>query len=331
MSLARNTTQIMRNIRITSFGGPEVLKVASDTPIPTVSDSEVLIKVKAAGVNPVDTYIRQGTYGALPTLPYTPGQDVAGIVEKVGKDVNDFKVGDRVFTVRTVSGAYAEYATAISQYIGRLGDKLSFEEGAGIGVPYYTAYRALIIRAGGKAGENVLIHGASGAVGLASVQLAKSLGLTVIGTAGSQEGSKLVKDNGADYVFNHKDSDYTDQIMKTVPGGVDIILEMLSNVNLGKDLEIINQQGRIIVIGCRGTVEINPRLTMKKECIVTGMALMGAKESEWKQMRHAMEAGINYGWVKPHIGQTFSLEEANKAHDVVINNSGAQGKIILKI
>ncbi|ESO98916.1 hypothetical protein LOTGIDRAFT_187129, partial [Lottia gigantea] len=244
----------MRGISIKEFGGPEVLKINENLKVPQPNDDQLLIKVSAAGVNPVDTYIRSGSFPNSPSLPFTPGYDAAGVVEKVGKNVKNFKKGERVFTTCNFqgSGTYAEYVVANPIHVGHLGNKLSFEEGAGIGVPYYTAYKAFRILVGGKGGDTVLVHGASGAVGLASVQIAKSLGCTVIGTAGTEEGLKLVKANGADFVFNHREAGYEKKIKSCVPGGVTVILEMLANVNLAKDIDIINRKGRISLIGSRG-------------------------------------------------------------------------------
>lgn len=321
----------MRAIRVAKFGGPENLKLETNIPIPTPAANEVLIKVQAAGVNPVDTYIRSGTYSRVPTLPYTPGQDSAGVVEDVGPGVTKFQKGDRVLTMLTTSGTYAEYATANVQYVARLDEKLSFEQGAGLGVSYYTAYKALYFRAQAKPGETVLVHGASGAVGLAAVQIGKANGLRIIGTAGTKEGVELVKQNGADLVFNHREEGYQEQILKVVGGGVDIVLEMLANVNLQNDLNLVNFRGRIVVIGCRGSIEINPRLSMGKESSILGIALMTSTENEWTQMHAALEAGQKTGWLVPQVGKTYKLDDADKAQNDVINNTGTTGNLILKI
>ncbi|KAK6195301.1 hypothetical protein SNE40_000761 [Patella caerulea] len=322
----------MKGISVKKFGGPEVLTVDNNLPIPSFTDDELLIKVSAAGINPVDTYIRTGTFPDPPSLPYTPGLDAAGVVEKVGKNVKNFKVGDRVFTTCSQgSGTYAEYTVSSPLYVAHLGDTLSFEEGAGIGVPYYTAYKTLCILIRARAGETVLVHGASGAVGIASVQLAKSMGLKVIGTAGTPDGMKLVKDNGADFVFNHREEGYMNKITDAAPEGIDIILEMLANVNLDKDLEMIKLRGRIGIIGCRDEVKIAPVKIMFKECVVTGVILLHTTECEWREMHGALEAGIKYGWLKPHIGLKYPLAQAPKAHDTVINNAGTMGRIVLQI
>lgn len=156
----------MRAVRVFEFGGPEVLRLQADVPIPSPEDAQVLIKVHACGVNPVETYIRSGNYARKPALPYTPGSDVAGVIEGVGGRVTAFKKGDRVFTSATLSGGYADYAVAEADTVFPLSDKLSFSQGAAIAIPYFTAYRALFLKGHAKAGESVLIHGASGGVSI---------------------------------------------------------------------------------------------------------------------------------------------------------------------
>src|SRR6185295_15980220 len=193
----------MKSIRVHEFGGPDVLKL-EEIAQPQPQAGEVLVRVKAVGVNPYDTYMRAGTYGANnPTPPYTPGSDAAGTVELVGPGVTDLAVGDPVFTVRTISGAYAEFALCTRAQVHPLPARVSFAQGAGVWVPYATAYRALFQLAQSKPGETVLIHGASGGVGTAAVQWARSAGMTIIGTAGTEQGLELVKAEGADHVFNH--------------------------------------------------------------------------------------------------------------------------------
>lgn len=323
---------VMRAIRVHQWGGPEVLKVETSIPVPVPGDNQVLIKVHASGVNPVDTYIRSGAYARRPDLPYIPGSDAAGVVEAVGEKVTNFKKGDRAYSVRSISGAYCEFAVSDAEFTAHLSDKLTFAQGASLGVPYYTAYRALVTRAKIRPGETILIHGASGAVGLASVQLARVLGLHVLGTAGTAEGLKLVKANGASDIFNHKEDGYTAKIIAATGGeGPNVIIEMLSNVNLQHDLEMIKAQGRIVVIGCRGTVDINPRLMMGKESQILGVMLGGANAEEWKEMHAFLEAGAEEGWVKPHVGKEYRLEEAADAQRDVIENKGALGKLVLKL
>jgi len=193
----------MKAVYVREFGGPEVLKVETDVPVPTISETQVLIRVGSAGVNPVDTYIRMGLFANLPSLPYIPGRDGSGTVEKVGAKVTTTKVGDRVF-FSGASGSYAEFVACESHSVFRLADRLSFAQGAALGVPYFTAHRALFIKGKAKAGERVLVHGASGAVGLAACQMARAHGMTVVGTAGTPQGMELVKSNGAHLVFNHR-------------------------------------------------------------------------------------------------------------------------------
>ncbi|CAB1317643.1 unnamed protein product [Coregonus sp. 'balchen'] len=224
------TSKLMRAIRVSEFGGPSVLKLCSNIPLPNPGQKQVLIRVHACGVNPVETYIRSGTYARKPSLPYTPGTDVSGVVEAVGDGVQLLQAGDRVFTTATETGGYAEYTVVSEDCVYRLPDPLDYKQGAAIGIPYCTAYRALFHKAHAKAGETVLIHGASGGVGVAACQMARALGLRVLGTAGTPEGLELVLRNGAHQAFNHREEGYTSKIMDATKGqGVNVIVEMLSN------------------------------------------------------------------------------------------------------
>ncbi|CAK6441256.1 unnamed protein product [Pipistrellus nathusii] len=322
--------KLMRAIRVFEFGGPEVLKFQSDIAVPIPKDHQVLIKVHACGVNPVDTYIRSGSYSRKPLLPYTPGSDVAGVIEAVGENVSAFKKGDRVFTTGTISGGYAEFAVAADDTVYTLPEKLDFRQGAALGVPYFTAYRALLHSAHAKAGESVLVHGASGGVGLAACQIARAYGLKVLGTAGTEEGKNIVLQNGAHEVFNHREVNYIDKIKKSVgEKGINIILEMLANVNLSSDLNLLSYGGRVIVVGSRGPIEINPRDTMAKESSIIGVAMYSSTQEEFRQFAAALQAGMEVGWLKPVIGSQYPLEKAVQAHENIIHSSGATGKMIL--
>lgn len=320
----------MRAIRVSSFGGPEVLKLIADVPVPTVSKGQVLVKIGAAGVNPVDTYIRTGTYARKPTLPYTPGSDGAGVIHSVGEGVKQIKEGDRVFVCGSISGTYAEYALCNATSVNHLPESISFSQGAAIYVPYYTAYRALFQRLHAKAGETVLIHGASGGVGLAAVQLARAYGIKVIGTAGTSEGENAVKKAGASLVFNHRQDGYVQNILDATDGhGADVIVEMLANASLTKDLQLAAVKGRIGVVGNRGTIEINPRDTMAKESSIIGVMLGRATEEEKQEMTAAIMAGLQAGFLSPIVGREYQLSQAADSHRDIIESQGAKGKLVL--
>jgi NADPH2:quinone reductase len=319
----------VKAIRVHEFGGPEVLKL-EEGPDPQPGPGQVVVRLHAVGVNPVDTYIRSGAYARKPTLPYTPGADAAGVVLSVGPDVSRVKAGDRVYVTESRTGTYADAAVCDETKVHRLPDSISFEQGAAMGVPYGTAYRGLFQRGGAKPAETVLVHGASGGVGTAAVQLARAAGMTVIGTAGSETGLKLVKEQGAHHVLNHSTDGYFDEIIKLTDGrGVDVILEMLANKNLAQDLSVLAKKGRVAVIGNRGTVEINPRDTMSREADIRGVTLASASDSEYREMHAALGAGLESGTLHPVIGQKIPLADAKRAHDEVMKPSGAHGKIVL--
>ncbi|HEY6188396.1 MAG TPA: NADPH:quinone reductase [Pyrinomonadaceae bacterium] len=318
----------MKAIRVHEFGGPEVMRL-EEVPDPLPGSEQVLVRVSAVGVNPVDSYIRSGLYASRPTLPYTPGMDAAGVVEAVGMNVRRVSVGDRVYTAGTLSGAYAELALCEAARVHRLPDTITFAQGAAVNVPYVTAYRALFGRAHALPGETVLVHGASGGVGIAAVQLARAHGLTVIGTGGTEEGRRLVTEQGAHHVFDHRAPDYLDEVVKATGGsGVDVILEMLANVNLGRDLTVLARGGRVVVIGSRGTVEINPRDAMGRDASILGMTLMNTTPQEFYSIHSALIAGLENGTLRPVVGQEMPLSDAARAHEAVMQ-PGAYGKIVL--
>ncbi len=322
----------MKAIRVHKFGGPEVLKYETDVSIPKFGSSDILVNVKAVGINPVETYIRAGTYARKPQLPFTPGNDCAGIVEEVGSNVTDFKKGDRVYTTQTLTGAYAEFTISPSNKVHILHSGLSFAQGAALSTPYLTAYRALFIRGAGKPGETVLVHGASGGVGVAAVQFARSCGMLVLGTAGTPEGIEIVKKAGAHFAFNHRSTDYLEDIKKAIKEkAIDVIVENASHINLGKDLTLLAKGGRVAVVGSRGQVEINPRDTMAREASISGVMLSNSSEKEFKESYAAIWGGKEAGWLRPIIGKEFTLENACQAHADIISGGGALGKTVLTV
>jgi len=319
----------MKAIRVHKFGGPEVLQI-EELPTPKPAAAQVLVKIRAAGVNPADTYARTGNYAILPQLPYTPGTDGAGVVESIGEGVSKVRPGDRVYLAKNVTGSYAEYALALESQVYRLPDKISFAQGAGVFIPYGTAYHALHHQARAKGGETVLIHGASGGVGIAAIQIARAMGCTVFGTAGTAKGLALIEREGAHLAFDHSKSDYQGQILKATAGkGVDVILEMLANVNLGADLKLLAQYGRVIVIGSRGDVTITPRDLMSRRASVRAFTLWAVTEAESTDIHAAIYAGLDNGTFRPVIGSELPLKDAAQSHIDVMKPSGAHGKIVL--
>ncbi len=316
----------MKAIRVHEFGPPEVMRL-EDVTDPAPGPGQVVVRVHAAGVNPVETYIRSGAYANKPPLPYTPGGDAAGVVAAVGARVPRCQVGDRVYTAGTISGAYAQLALCDAAQVYPLPDHLTFAQGAALHVPYATAYRALFDRSHARAGQTVLVHGASGGVGLAAVQFAAAAGLTVYGTAGTERGRLLVREQGAAHVFDHKAPGYLDELLKLTDGrGVDLILEMLANVNLGKDLTVLAKDGCIVVIGSRGEVQVNPRLLMRAEGSILGV--MGGSPEAYARAHAAIGAGLRAGTLRTIVGRELPLAQAPQAHHAIIEAT-ACGKLVL--
>jgi NADPH2:quinone reductase len=318
----------MKAILVAQVGPPEVMKL-EEVPDRLPGAGEVLVRVKAAGVNPVETYIRSGKYPMTAPLPYTPGNDAAGVVEAAGAGVKSVKVGDRVYTSATLSGAYASMTVCPESGVHPLPEGVSFAQGAAIGVPYATAWRAIHIRGRAISAEWILIHGASGGVGVAATQIGRAWGLKIVGTAGTEMGRKLVAAQGADFVLDHTSADYLSRLMELTGGrGVDLILEMAANVNLNKDLGVLAKFGRVVVIGSRGPVEVDTRQTMGRESSILGMTLFNASSEELRGIHAGLGAGLANGSLRPVIGREIPLAEAPKAHEAIMQ-PGSHGKIVL--
>jgi len=323
----------MKAVRVHEFGEAEVLQY-ENVPDPVAGPGEIVMKIEAIGINPVETYIRAGMHAIRPELPFTPGSDAAGIVLSVGEGVSGYRPGNRVYAAGSVgesswTGCYAEQVLRRSEHLLPLPDNTTFSEGAAIGIPYGTAYRAMVQCAEVKAGECMLVHGASGAVGTAALQLAKSLDLTTIGTAGSTRGLELVQQQGADHVLDHTQSGYLNIVAELTNGsGPNIILEMLANENLAGDIDIAAPFCRIVIIGSRGSVEINPRQTMMKDLSIIGMALPNTSENNMQTIHHALGVAFENGSLKPVIGRELPLSEVIESHISVLR-PGAYGKIVL--
>jgi NADPH:quinone reductase len=317
----------MKAIVVREFGGPEVMKL-EEVPDPVPAAGQVVVRVRAVGVNPVDGYVRSGNYARIPTLPWTPGTDIGGTVEAVGEGVTSVAKGDRVYAHAAVGG-YAQLAICEAWQAHPLPPRLSFAQGAAIGVPYGTAWRALFIRARARAGETVLVHGASGGVGTAALQIARAHGLQVIGTAGTEDGLAVVRQQGAHHVLNHREADYIQRVRPLTDGrGVDVVLEMLANVNLDKDLDVLARGGRVVVVGNRGRVEIDPRKTMGTDAAILGMTLFNADRAEFHEIHSGLAAGLENGTLAPVVAIELPLTDAVKSH-LAVMEPGARGKIVL--
>lgn len=325
----------MKAIQIKEFGGPEVLKLV-EIPEPMPEAQEVRISIHAAGVNPNEAYARTGTYGAyIPELPYTPGFDGAGVIDTVGEGVTHFKPGDRVyiggFMAKRNTGTYAEKVVVDATCVHPLSEELTFEQGAALGIPGLAAYQAIVLRAQVKESDTVLIHGGSGAVGLTAIQIAKALGAKVIATASTEEGRKLIRALGADVAMPHVAKGEYDEIMSvTDDQGPDVIIEMLANQNLETDMEIAAKEARIIILGSRGKIQIDPRHTMTKGLTILGLSVINLDATELAAAYKELTRLVDEGEILPLVGDVLPLDKAAEAHEQILTKKG-NGKLVLKL
>jgi NADPH:quinone reductase len=319
----------MKAVQVNEFGTPNVLKI-KELPDPIPGNGEVLIGVCAAGVTPLDTYVREQSHGApTPSLPYIPGFEATGEIASLGEGVTKFKIGDRVYA-NPFLGAYSELLVHDAASVYSLPDSISFTQGTTIANSYPTAYYALFNLAHAQAGDRIFVHGASGAVGTAAVELAKAAGMTVVGTAGSDRGLELVQQQGAHYVLNHRESNYLQQALElTEAKGYDVILEMNASKKLADDVSLVGTFGRIIVIGgTDASVTFDPTPILWKGASIIGLYIGLTTPEESAQIHSKLYTQLQNNALRPIVGQEFALADVVKAHEAVHQSSSA-GKIVL--
>ena len=304
----------MKAMRAHQFGGPEQLRL-EEAPDPQQQAGQITIRVRAAGINPADVVRLSGRLGSLP-LPYIPGTDVCGEIESVGPGVSHLRLGDRVFG-RALNGGYAEKTCLLTEEAIPLPANLSFEEGAAIPIPFYTAYHALHHKAAIKSGETVLVSAGGGGVGVAAVQLAKLAGARVITTVGSREKAGRISALGAHVAVNYKEQDFVAEVQKfTDQKGVDVIIENVAADNLAKDLIALAPKGRIVVIGT-GTGKAADAMfpifpALFKDASVLGMSLINASAAI-PEMAASLARLFGEGKLKAVVSKSYSLADAPKA------------------
>jgi NADPH2:quinone reductase len=304
----------MKAMRAHQLGGPEQLKL-EDAPEPQVQAGQVLIRVRAAGINPADLVRLSGRLGT-PPLPYIPGTDVAGEIEKLGAGVRGLQEGQRVFG-RTVTGGYAELACLAAEEAIPLPENLSFEEGAAIPIPFYTAYHAVNNKAQVRPGETVLISAGAGGVGVAAIQLARIAGARVMTTVGSSEKAERVAELGADLVVNYKEQDFVAEAQNfTDKKGLDVIIENVAADNLAKDFLAIGLRGRIVVIGT-GTGKAADATfpvfaALMKDVTMLGMSLINAGATI-PEMARIISRLFSEGKIKALVSKSYPLGQAAAA------------------
>ena len=317
----------MKAIRVAAHGGPEVLRV-EEVPDPVPGPGQVVVRVRAAGVNPVEVYLRAGTHYRLASFPWTPGSDGAGEVEAVGPGVREFAAGDRVWTGGSLTGTYAQRCLCREDQVLPLPRGVAFAQGAALHVPYATALRALTRKARLREGEVLLVHGATGGVGLAAVQAGRAAGAVVVGTGGTPEGRALAVAEGAHFALDHRDPGHMEGAARLAGRPPDVILENLADVNLAADLAAAAPFGRIVVVGSRGSVSIEPRAAMGKDLTVLGMSLFNVPPEEMAALHGEIVKGLEAGILRPVVRCVLPLADAPRAHAMVME-PGALGKIVL--
>ncbi|MDV2685883.1 NADPH:quinone reductase [Alkalihalophilus lindianensis] len=319
----------MRAIQYKEYGDPSVLYLG-ETDKPTLKKGEVLVKVGASGVNPVDTYFRKGIR-EVPSFPHIPHFDLAGEVVELGENVTNLAVGDRIWATNA-KGASAELVAVEGAKAFPLPAHLSYEEGAAVAMAFMTAHLSLFYRAALKKEEKVLIYGAAGAVGQAAVQLAKQAGAFVIATAGNEDKAAIAIKAGADVVVNYHEENVLKRVQELTDGnGIDVILDMSVSENLDDNLDMIGNGGRIVTIG--SPVNNQPTLPWRKlnmkNASLLGILLFTVNSSELVKAGKEISEGLESKALSAHVGEVFSLEEATKAHET-IEAKKVDGRIIIK-
>ena len=324
----------MRAVVCDRLGDPSVLKI-EERPIPEPGPTDIVIKVGAAAVNFPDVLTVSGDYQHKPELPFIPGMEGAGIVHAVGTGRDDWKIGDRaIFGIRP--GAFAEYVTVSRRnHLLRLPEGWTFAEGAGFRVAATTAYHSLVHRAALRKGEVALIHGASGGVGLAAVQLAKHLGARVIATGGDDRRLAIVKQNGADDVVNYRTAEFVAAVKELTGGkGADVIYDPVGGEVLEKSMRAAAYGARLLVVGFTSG---GPSRLMSNHVLIKGLTVMGVRAGETLLRQPHM--GYSYeelpklaalGVMRPNISHRFSMDRVADAFRVLLDRQ-VVGKAVIEM
>lgn len=318
----------MKAIVLTSFGGPESFELR-DVPKPVPGVGQVLVKVHATSISPLDFQVRRGDYPDLVPLPAITGHDVSGVVEEVGPGVTSFSPGDEVWYTPQIfdgAGSYAEYHVAAEGIIGKKPASLSHLEAASLSLVGGTAWEALVVRAGLRVGESILIHGGAGGVGHVAVQLAKAIGAKVFTTV-RESNVEFVRSLGADVMIDYEKEDYVDAVMRETGGlGVDVVFDTIGGNTLSRSPDALAQLGRVVSI-----VD-----TAQPQNIIQAWGKNASYHFIFTRQNRGklddLSALIARGQLRPHVGAVYSLADIPLAHARLESpNNGLIGKIAIAV
>lgn len=330
--MLRVMSESMKAIRVERLGPPDVMEL-QDVPAPTPGPGEVRIEVEAVGINFADVLSVAGEYLTRTRVPYTPGMEFAGIVESLGEGVTGVQVGQRVAALGG-SGALARYSVVNAAGLIPVPENLSGAQAAAFPVSYFTAYHGLKTLGRGVEGEWVLVQAAAGALGTASIQLAKAMGMHVIALASTEEKLALARDLGADVTILQDDPDRVQKVRDAAGGrGVPLILEVVGGKRFQESLDMAAPQGRIIVIGnaSREQANLRPVELMKRNLTVTGLWLTSLMNDRAATMQaaQALAGLVGSGKVTPQVGPTYALADSARAFQDLLDRK-TTGKVIIE-
>jgi len=318
----------MKAVVLNSFGGPEAFEL-QELPKPVPQAGQVLVRVHATSINPLDYQVRRGDYPDLVPLPAITGHDVSGVVEAIGPGVTAFAPGDEVWYTPQIfdgPGSYAEYHVAAESIIGKKPPSLSHLEAASLTLVGGTAWEALVVRAGLRVGESILIHGGAGGVGHVAIQLAKAIGAKVYTTA-REANFEFARRMGADVVIDYEKEDYVDAVMRETGGrGVDVVFDTIGGDTLSRSADVLAQLGRVVSI-----VDIaQPQNLLQAWGKNASYHFVFTRQHRGKL--DELSALIERGQLRPHVGAVYALADIAQAHArLETPNNGLQGKIAIAV
>ncbi|MCO5786244.1 NADPH:quinone oxidoreductase [Pseudomonas sp. G11-1] len=311
-----------------SFGGPESFELC-EVPKPVPQAGQVLVRVHATSINPLDFQVRRGDYAELVPLPSITGHDVSGVVEAVGPGVTSFVPGDEVWYTPQIfdgPGSYAEYHVAAESIVGKKPPELSHLEAASLTLVGGTAWEALVVRAGLRVGESILVHGGAGGVGHVVIQVAKAIGARVLTTV-REANFEFARSLGADVVIDYEREDYVDAILRETDGqGVDVVFDTIGGDTLSRSPDVLAQLGRVVSI-----VDIaQPQNVIEAWGKNASYHFVFTRQNRGKL--DELSTLITRGQLRPHVGAVYSLADIGRAHALLETpNNGLRGKIAIAV